>query len=130
MPVYVSVRTRVFQEFLNKLSRSGVQAPSRSIESYNYSEVKDMAVLLQEYTTGVVAASGTTYTVLSYGEERADGTWTGWLEFEPNDATMPTLVTGQETSQPNRTAVEYWATGLEPTYFEGAFERALERTTP
>ena len=44
-----------------------------------------MAVLLQEYTTEVVAANGTTYTVLSYGEERDDGTWTGWLEFEPTD---------------------------------------------
>ena len=85
-----------------------------------------MAVLLQEYTTEVVAANGTTYVVLSYGEERADGTWTGWLEFEPDDATLPTLVTGQETSQPNHAALEYWASGLEPTYFEGAFERARE----
>ena len=88
-----------------------------------------MAVLLQEYTTEVVAANGTTYAVLSYGEERADGTWIGWLEFEPDDMTLPTLVTGQETSQPNRTSVEYWATGLEPVYFEGAFERAQERST-
>lgn len=88
-----------------------------------------MAVLLQEYTTELVAASGTTYAVVSYGEERVDGTWIGWLEFEPDDATLPTLVTGQETSQPNRTAVEYWATGLEPTYFEGAFARAQERST-
>jgi hypothetical protein len=35
-----------------------------------------------------------------------------------------TLTTDQETSQPNRAAVEYWATGLEAVYFEGAFERA------
>jgi hypothetical protein len=83
-----------------------------------------MAVLLQEYTTEVIAADGTVYTVRSYGEERADGTWTGWLQFDPIDAAQPTLMTGQETSQPNRTAVEYWATGLEPVYFQGAFERA------
>jgi len=86
-----------------------------------------MAVLLQEYTSEVIAADGTVYTVRSYGEERADGTWTGWLEFEPADVTMPALATDQETSQPNRTAVEYWATGLEPLYFEGAFERAKDR---
>jgi hypothetical protein len=91
---------------------------------YLCSGVRYMAVLLQEYSTKVVAPDGTTYAVLSYGEERADGTWTGWLEFEPTDATLPTLVTGQETSQPNRTSIEYWATGLEPVYFEGAFERA------
>jgi hypothetical protein len=87
-----------------------------------------MAVLLQEYTTELIAADGTAYTVRSYGEERDDGTWTGWLQFEPLDATQPTLITGQETSQPNRTAVEYWATGLEPVYFQGAFERAQDRS--
>ena len=86
-----------------------------------------MAVLLQEYSTLVTGADDTTYTVRSFGEERADGTWTGWLEFRPVEADKPSLVTGQETSQPNRTSVEYWATGLEPVYFEGAFLRALER---
>ena len=86
-----------------------------------------MAELLQEYLTGVTGPDDTTYVVRSYGEERDDGTWAGWLEFEPLDAAMPTLRTGQETSQPNRTAVEYWATGLEPVYFEGAFERAQEK---
>ena len=87
-----------------------------------------MAVLLQEYTTEVIAADGTTYTVRSYGDERDDGTWTAWLEFEPADDTKPSLATDQETSQPNRTAVEYWATGLEPVYFEGAFGRAHDRS--
>ena len=83
-----------------------------------------MAVLLQEYTTEIVAPDGTTYAVLRDGEERDDGTWAGWLEFAPTTETGETLVTGQETSQPNRTAIEYWATGLEPVYFEGAFQRA------
>jgi hypothetical protein len=83
-----------------------------------------MAELLQEYLTTITGADDTTYIVRSYGEERLDGTWVGWLEFHPTDVTMPVLITEQETSQPNRTAVEYWATGLEPVYFEGAFERA------
>ena len=83
-----------------------------------------MGELLQEYTSVVTGPDGSTYTVRSYGEERDDGTWTGWLEFEPIDPEEPTLTTDQETSQPNRTAVEYWATGLEAIYFEGAFERA------
>jgi hypothetical protein len=83
-----------------------------------------MAELLQEYTTVVRGLDDTTYTVRSYGEERADGTWTGWIEFEPDTPGKPTLRTDQETSQPNRVAVEYWATGLEAVYFEGAFERA------
>lgn len=83
-----------------------------------------MAELLQEYATAVVSADGTNYIVRSYGEERSDGTWIGWLEFEPTGSDDPNLRTDQETSQPNRTAIEYWATGLEPVYFEGAFERA------
>ncbi|HLM23532.1 MAG TPA: hypothetical protein VK274_00685 [Pyrinomonadaceae bacterium] len=83
-----------------------------------------MAELLQEYATTVTGPDDTTYIVRSYGEERLDGTWIGWLEFYPTDLTKLTLRTDQETSQPNRTAVEYWATGLEPVYFEGAFERA------
>lgn len=83
-----------------------------------------MAELLQEYATEVTGPDDTTYVVRSYGEERRDGTWIGWLEFEPIDPEMPKLQTSQETSQPNRVAVEYWATGLEPVYFEGAFERA------
>ena len=82
------------------------------------------AELLQEYATAVSGSDDTTYFVRSYGEERLDGTWIGWLEFEPTDRNTPILQTNQETSQPNRTAVEYWATGLEPVYFEGAIERA------
>ena len=83
-----------------------------------------MAILLQEYSVQVVGSDGATYDVRSYGEERDDGTWMGWLEFDPVDSSKPRLSTDQETSQPNRTAIEYWATGLEPVYFEGAFERA------
>jgi hypothetical protein len=83
-----------------------------------------MAELLQEYTTVITGPDDTTYTVRSYGEERADGTWIGWIEFAPDDLSKPKLLTDQETSQPNRVAVEYWATGLEAVYFEGAFERA------
>lgn len=83
-----------------------------------------MTELLQEYLTTITGPDDTVYNVRSYGAERSDGTWTGWLEFHPTDVDQPTLRTEQETSQPNRTAIEYWATGLEPVYFEGAFERA------
>ena len=84
-----------------------------------------VAHFLLEYSTPVTSVEdGTVYRVRAYGEERSDGTWIGWLEFHPTVATKPMLRTGQETSQPSRVTVEYWASGLEPTYFEGAFERA------
>ena len=35
-----------------------------------------------------------------------------------------TLKTGEETSQPDKNAVAYWATGLEPVFLEGALKRA------
>ena len=83
-----------------------------------------MARLLQEYTTVVVGPDETNYLVRTYGDERLDGTWIGWIEFHPTDATKRVLKTEQETSQPNLMDLEYWATGLEPVYFEGAFNRA------
>jgi len=50
--------------------------------------------------------------------------WEGWVEFDPVDG-GPTIRTPRETTQPNRADAEYWATGLEPVYLEGALDRAL-----
>ncbi len=74
-----------------------------------------------------LVASGTvSYAVHVCGQERIDGTWEGWLEFHPSGMGS-VLRTDQETSQPNRTALEYWVDGLEPVYVEGALARAEGR---
>lgn len=39
------------------------------------------------------------------------------------------LRSGRETTQPNLTDLEYWATGVTPVYLEGALERALAGPT-
>ena len=83
-----------------------------------------MSELIQEYSTHVRGADDIDYIVRAYAEERADRTWAAWIEFHPVAGNHPVLRTGQETSQPNRVAIEYWASGLEPIYFEGALERA------
>jgi hypothetical protein len=83
-----------------------------------------MSELIQEYSTHARSADDIDYIVRVYAEERADGTWAGWIEFHPVAGKDPVLRTGQETSQPNRLATEYWASGLEPIYFEGALKRA------
>ena len=83
-----------------------------------------MAEMIQQYTNHFQDENGVTYTVMARGEESVSGTWEGWLEFHPIDKAMPVWVTGRETTQPKRSALEYWASGLEPLYFEGAFERA------
>ena len=86
-----------------------------------------MAQLLHEHSARVTK-DGVTYIARIYGEARNDGTWIGWLEFVPESApdtrSPKRLRTGQETSQPDRRAVAYWASGLEPIYLEGALERA------
>jgi hypothetical protein len=83
-------------------------------------------MVIREHPSKVIDGD-ITYIVWICGEERIDGTWEGWLEFHPSDASQPTLRTEQETSQPNRAALEYWADGLEPTYLEGALARAQGR---
>jgi hypothetical protein len=86
-----------------------------------------MPEIIQEFTTRVRDEDGTVYVARAVGEEREDGTWVGWIEFHPATGDGPVLRTGQETSQPNRVTVEYWASGLEPLYFEGALRRARDR---
>lgn len=83
-------------------------------------------MLILEHATKVIQGQ-ITYRVQVCGEERSDGTWEGWIEFHPTDATQPVLRTDQETSQPNRPAIGYWANGLEPIYLEGALARAQGR---
>ena len=80
-------------------------------------------MLIRENPTKVVSGNAT-YVARICGEQRADGTWEAWLEFHPAESNHSILRTGQETSQPNQAAVEYWADGLEPVYIEGAFARA------
>jgi hypothetical protein len=83
-------------------------------------------VLIREHGANVINGD-TAYVVWICGEERVDGTWEGWIEFHPTNASQQSLRTDQETSQPNRTAIEYWADGLEPIYLEGALARAQGR---
>ncbi len=83
-----------------------------------------MAEHIHTHSVKVYADEGVEYEARTYGAQRADGTWSGWIEFHPRDGSGSVLRTGQETSQPNRAAVEYWAGGLEPICFDGALTRA------
>jgi hypothetical protein len=83
-----------------------------------------MKEVIHKHSARISDEYGTVYEALVCGERREDGTWQGWLEFHPKDGTSAVLRTPQETSQPNRSTIEYWATGLEPIYIEGALARA------
>ena len=83
-----------------------------------------MPGFVHQFTHQLTDKEGVRYSVFACGESRSDGTWEGWIEFHPLDTTHPKLRTERETTQPNEAALEYWASGLEPLYFEGAFARA------
>ena len=55
----------------------------------------------------------------------AGNIWEGWLEFAEQGGS-DVRRTPRETTQPDRRALEYWATGLSGTYVEGALTRALD----
>jgi hypothetical protein len=83
-----------------------------------------MAQMIHEHHTHVRTPEGAAYVPRTYADRQADGTWEAWLEFHPLNAGAPALRTERETSQATREAVANWALGLEPAYFQGAFERA------
>src|SRR5207302_2785350 len=94
-----------------------------------------MAEFIHEHSTRLKDEDGTAYVVRIYARERPDGTWEGWLEFHPTDKRKSVLRTEQETSQPNRLAVEYWEnrfTSKEPSHVrkdgccDGSFETAVQ----
>jgi hypothetical protein len=85
-----------------------------------------MAVLICEATEHVRNSDGRVFVARVYGEARRDGNWIGWIEFIPLTGVGKRRRTERETTQPSREALEYWASGLEPIYFEGAFARAAE----
>lgn len=88
-----------------------------------------MAEHIHTHSRHVRRAGGAEYEAQVYGVQRADGTWAGWLEFRQlQDGRV--VRTGQETSQPDRRALEYWAGGLELVYLDGALERASPAPQP
>ncbi len=83
-----------------------------------------MPELILEATYLVRSTAGVAYQPRVYGQARDDGTWEGWIEFIPLPEAVPTLRTDRETTQSTRAALAYWASGLEPVYYEGALARA------
>src|SRR5262249_59343261 len=86
-----------------------------------------VAQFIHEHSTTIEDDEGTRYVVRVWADQRMDGIWEGWLEFQPLERGKISMRTDRETSQPNRTAIDYWASGLEPVYLDGAFARAQGR---
>ena len=85
-----------------------------------------MAEVLVEFPESVLSADKTPYRAQACGAPTKQGIWEGWVEFIPIAGGAP-VRSPRETTQPNRIDAEYWASGLSPTYLEGALVRALRR---
>ena len=83
-----------------------------------------MAEVFQEFSY-VLVDENVRYHAHACGSEMPDGMWHGWLEFVPLDGAAA-IRSGRETTQPNRTDLMYWSTGLTLVYLEGALQRALK----
>jgi hypothetical protein len=83
-----------------------------------------MAEVLVEYAEPVMSKDGRAFVAKAYGAAMDNSRWQGWIEFAPVDG-GPIVKSRRETTQPNRTDTEYWATGLTPVYLEGSLARSL-----
>ena len=72
-----------------------------------------MSETLVEFDVPVRSATGRLYHARACATPMDGTLWEGWIEFDPADG-GDTLRSGRETTQPNRTDAEYWATGLSP----------------
>jgi hypothetical protein len=85
-----------------------------------------MSDVIHDFTYEVGDADGHVYSARALGRRRKHRTvWEGWLEFTPRGGGGIIRKSPIETTQPNRDALVYWASGLEPVYLEGALERAI-----
>jgi hypothetical protein len=83
-----------------------------------------MEQVIHTYVAQILDSAGQRYQVEALADERPGSTWEGRLRFTPLDGDGPVLETGRETTQSNLGDLEYWASGLEPVFLEGALERA------
>lgn len=82
-----------------------------------------------EFENTVEDKEGRSYVAVVLGTEREDGRWIGRIRFIPTDGSA-VLETDRETTQPKRSDLAYWATGLTYFYLEGALERARRLAEP
>ena len=84
-----------------------------------------MPETLLQFPRAIQAPDGRLYEARAVGSPMDANMWQGWIEFIPVDGGDP-VRSPRETTQPNRTDTEYWATGLTDVYLEGALRRSLE----
>jgi hypothetical protein len=77
--------------------------------------------LIHSFSSSVRDETGRSWRATAYGRH-GDSLWLGWIAF--TNEVGETVETDVETRQPNRAALEYWSTGVEAIYLDGALARA------
>ena len=80
--------------------------------------------LVREHVAPLVGHDGLEYRARSYARCEAYCVWVAWLQFHPTQQDKAVLRTCRVTSQPDISAVEEWASGLEMPYLQGALALA------
>lgn len=83
-----------------------------------------MTETIHRFSRPLVDAEGRAYVAEAHGREGESGLWVGWIVFSGVGRSV-VLQTGIESHQPDRRALAYWASGLQPSYLEGALTRAM-----
>lgn len=81
-------------------------------------------VPIHRFARTVRDAEGRAYVAEAHGRRAETGLWEGWLEFMAVGRGV-VLRTGVETTQSTRRGLVYWASGLQPSYVDGALTRAM-----
>jgi hypothetical protein len=89
-----------------------------------------MQEVLVKFDEPMSDPDGAWYFAQVAGRQREDGLWEGWLEFIGMNEGARSICSDRETTQPNRTGLEYWAQGLTRVYLQGALARAESCAEP
>jgi hypothetical protein len=85
------------------------------------SVMKNDAELIHSFSAKVTDERGRAWRAFAYGWPEGN-VWLGKIVFTCDGGEA--VETGTETSQPDRAALSYWTTGIEPIYLDGALARA------
>ena len=86
-----------------------------------------MIAFVHQYPDAVSLDDGRRYGARVYAAKQPVGPlFEAWFVFFPLEGRGAPIATDRETTQSKLVDVVYWASGISPTYLEGALKRALE----
>src|SRR5687768_232434 len=95
---------------------AGAKVARRSRIDTRSASMAAVPEVLVEFDENIASDAGVLYHARALGVTTAPSHWEGWLEFTPLSDGGVSVDTDRETTQPNRTDLLYWVTGLTRVY--------------